>query len=275
MLGLAIALALLIGILLGMLGGGGSILTLPMLVYVLGVESHRAIAMSLAVVGTTSLVAMVMHARKGAVQWRVGFPFSAAAMVGAYAGGSVGRHLPASVLLVAFAALMVTTSTLMLRGRKQPEAQTPARLPIMLGLGGVVGVLSGLVGAGGGFLIVPALSLFGGLQMRIAIGTSLLIISMQSAAGFLGHAEQLDLPLLASIVAAAVVGSLLGSTLSSRVPAAQLRRGFAWFVAAMGIFMFFKQLPLAFAVATSVAVLAVLGIAARRTPSPQALKEND
>jgi hypothetical protein len=133
-------------------------------------------------------------------------------------------------------------------------------------LGAMVGVLSGLVGAGGGFMVVPALTLFGGLLMREAIGTSLFVISLQSAAGFMGHMQhaRLDPRLLIVVIGFAIVGSLLGTLVSKHIPAAMLRKGFAWFVVAMGMFMFFKQLPLPIAAAASVVTLVAATMAARR-----------
>lgn len=261
MLALAALLAVLIGVTLGMLGGGGAILTLPMLVYAVHVEPRTAIATSLFVVGTTSLVSMTVHARAGAVKWRVGALFGAAAMAGAYLGGRLAHFVPATVLLVLFGVVMVTTATMMLKGRKDDGA--PARslsVPHVLGLGVTVGVLSGLVGAGGGFLIVPALVLFGGVPMREAIGTSLFVIGLQSFAGFAGHAAhaQLDWTLTGTITVASIAGSLAGARLAAQVPAPILRRAFAWLVIAMGLLLFAKQLPALAAGAVSVVVLAVV-----------------
>jgi uncharacterized membrane protein YfcA len=259
MLIVAAILALLIGVALGMLGGGGAILTLPMLVYAVHVEPKTAIATSLVVVGSTSLVGMSVHARQGAVRWRIGVTFSAASMTGAYVGGRLAKYIPSSVLLVTFGIVMLTTATLMLRARPQAEnahAASPST-PKLLALGGAVGLLSGLVGAGGGFLIVPALSLIGGLPMRQAIGTSLLIIGVQSFAGFVGHAAhvQLDWRLVLSITTACVAGSLLGAKVGNLVPAAKLRRAFAWLVITMGLFLFAKELPALVALGVALVVV--------------------
>lgn len=273
MLILGAILSLFVGLLLGMLGGGGAILTLPMLVYVLHVDSKDAIASSLVVVGTTSFVGMLSHARAGVVQWRVGALFGVAAMAGAYAGGRLAAYIPGQVLLVAFGAIMVTTATLMMRPRKDAQdASKGTNAPVVMLLGALVGTLSGLVGAGGGFLIVPALSIFGGLPMRQAIGTSLFIIAMQSAAGFLGHMghAHLDSTLLLVITSAAIVGSLMGTALGKHVPAPILRRGFAWFVVVMGMFMFFKQLPLPIAAVASVLTLIAVAIVLKRQTTQEA-----
>lgn len=266
MLALAAFLALAIGVTLGMLGGGGAILTLPMLVYALQLDPKTAIATSLFVVGATSVVGTTVYARAGVVRWKIGATFGAAAMAGAYAGGRAAHFVPATVLLVLFGVVMVTTATLMLRGRKEEAEARQLRVAHVLLLGVVVGVVSGLVGAGGGFLIVPALVLFGGLPMREAIGTSLFVIGLQSFAGFAGHAAHvhLDLPLVAVITAAAIVGSLGGARFASRVPAPLLRRAFAWLVLGMGMFLFAKQLPAAVAATASLLVLAVALVVSKK-----------
>ena len=186
MLPLALALSVLIGVSLGLLGGGGSILTTPILIYAIGLEPKEAIATSLLVVGITSLAGLVSHARAGNVAWRTGVIFGLAGMAGAYAGGFVAKWIPANVLLVLFALMMVATAIAMFRGRKAPadgEKRTFAAWKIVLD-GLVVGLVTGLVGAGGGFLVVPALALLGGLPMPVAVGTSLLVIAMKSFAGF-------------------------------------------------------------------------------------------
>ena len=179
MIALTIALAVLVGVTLGLLGGGGSILTVPLLAYVAGMDAKQAIATSLLVVGVTSAVGAVSHARAGHVQWRAGLVFGAAGMAGAYAGGLLARFIPGTVLLIGFAAMMIAAAIAMLRGRKntgtgdQPDALPVIKI-VLEGL--VVGLVTGLVGAGGGFLVVPALALLGGLPMPIAVGTSLVVM---------------------------------------------------------------------------------------------------
>lgn len=262
MLLLAAALSLFIGVVLGMLGGGGAILMLPMLVYAVGLEPKAAIASSLFVVGATSVAGVTMHARKGSVRWKLGAMFGAAAMAGAYAGGQVAHVVPSVVLLVAFGVVMVVTALAMLRGRSASDGGPTRSLHLgrALGLGVAVGLLSGLVGAGGGFLIVPALTLFGGLAMREAIGTSLLVIALQSFAGFAGHATHVHVEwaLVLVITATSFAGSLAGATLGARLSPHGLRQGFAWLVIAMGLFMFAKQLPAIVAILAAAATL--LGI---------------
>ena len=246
----AIALSLVIGISLGLLGGGGSILTLPILRYVLGMEAHDAIAVSLLVVGTTSAAAVIPHARKGRVRWRTAIIFGLAGMVGAFGAGRIAHFIPSSVLLGLFGLMMIVTAAAMMRGRKVPAGAPttePTELPILkvLGEGLVVGAVTGLVGAGGGFLVVPALVLLGGLPMEVAVGTSLVVIAMKSFAGFagyLGHAE-IDWEIAGLVTASAVVGSVVGGALADKVSPERLRKGFAWFVIAMAFFILGQEVP--------------------------------
>jgi hypothetical protein len=244
---IALLLAVLIGVSLGLLGGGGSILTVPILTYAVGLETKTAIATSLFVVGATSAAALVPHARAGRVAWRTGLVFGFAGMAGAYLGGLVATFIPAAALMVAFAAMMFATAAAMLRGRRQhPSRRTGAELPIgtIVAEGVAVGFVTGLVGAGGGFLVVPALVLLGGLPMSTAVGTSLLVIAMKSAAGlagYLGHVA-LDWPLALLVTAAAIAGSVGGGRLAGAIPQESLRRGFGWFVVTMAIFILSKQL---------------------------------
>ncbi|MCC3265583.1 sulfite exporter TauE/SafE family protein [Arthrobacter gengyunqii] len=250
---LVLALSILIGLSLGVLGGGGSILTVPILVYVAGFDAKDAIAASLFVVGVTSAVSAISHARSGRVMWRTGLIFGAAGMVGAFAGGLLGGFIPGEILLVAFALMMVATSAAMIRGRKDrktagtDDGGAPRQMPLgkVLTEGLVVGLVTGLVGAGGGFLVVPALALLGGLPMSIAVGTSLVVISMKSFAGLAGYLTtvQLDWSLVLAVTAAAIVGSLIGAKASGRIPETALRKGFGWFVLGMGAFVLIQQAP--------------------------------
>lgn len=247
---IALALALLVGVSLGLLGGGGSILTVPILIYVLGMEPREAIAASLFIVGVTSAVSALSHARAQRVRWRIGATFGAAGMVGAFLGGILGGFIPGAILMVLFAAMMVATAIAMIRGRKgrdRTDSADTARLPIMRVLldGFLVGLATGLVGAGGGFLIVPALNLLGGLPMAVAIGTSLLVIVMKSGAGLAGYlfTTRLDWPVVLAFTATAVAGSFVGVRLAGRIPERALRKGFGFFVLAMGAFVLSQELP--------------------------------
>lgn len=254
-------LALLVGAALGVLGGGGSILMLPILVYVVGVAPLLAIPLSLLVVGTTSAAALLPHARSGNVHWRQGLLFGSAGMIGAYAGGRLSPLLPSWLLLTGFAVLMVVTAVSMLRGNLERPCERRAQLPRALLQGLVVGVVSGLIGAGGGFLVVPTLVLLCGMTMRRAVGTSLLVIALQSLAGFAAHLHhaELDWSLAASTAVASVVGSLLGAHWSLRIAQAKLRRWFAWLVLALGTFVLLKQLAPLFAHSQHALLLPLVG----------------
>ncbi|MFD0432729.1 sulfite exporter TauE/SafE family protein [Streptomyces chartreusis] len=246
MIAVVIAASLLIGVALGVLGGGGSILTVPILVYLAGMETKEAIATSLFVVGVTSAAGVASHARAGRVRWRTGLLFGLAGMAGAYAGGRLAEFIPGTVLLVAFAVMMIATAVAMIRGRRGNPKKVHHELPVphVLLDGIVVGLVTGLVGAGGGFLVVPALALLGGLPMTVAVGTSLLVISMKSFAGLAGYlaSVHIDWGLAALVTATAVVGGLLGGRLAGRIPQDALRRSFGWFVAAMGVFVLGQQI---------------------------------
>jgi uncharacterized membrane protein YfcA len=246
MLPVALVLALLIGVALGLLGGGGSILTLPILTYGLGMETKSAIAASLFVVGVTSATGAIAHARARRIQWRTGLVFGAAGMAGAFAGGRAAAYLPGDVLMILFVVMMVATAIAMLRRRRAPAVPLRVHLPVVkvVAEGVVVGVVTGMVGAGGGFLVVPALVLLGGLPMEIAVGTSLVVIAMKSFAGLIGHLGHtaVDWPVTLAITAAAVIGSLGGGRLAGRIPPETLRRGFGVFVLVMAALILAGQL---------------------------------
>jgi len=246
---LTLTLAGLIGLSLGLLGGGGSILTVPVLVYLLGFGAKEAIAMSLAVVGATSLVGAVGHWRSGHVNVRVALLFGSVAMVGTYLGARLAVFVSGGVQLALFGAVMLVAAVFMLRpegeryGSASPEISDAAPgafgrlspgLVVVEGL--AVGVLTGLVGVGGGFLIVPALVLLGGLPMKEAVGTSLLVIAMKSATGFYGYLGQVpvDWGFMATFTAAAVAGILAGAYLVRFVSQTQLKRAFAALLLVMG-----------------------------------------
>lgn len=245
---LVLILAVAVGLSLGLLGGGGSILTVPLLTYVAGMEPKQAIASSLFIVGATSVMSTFTHARSGNVQWRTGLIFGVASMAGAFLGGLAGGYIPGVVLMLLFALMMIATSIAMIRGRKNKGAGGEKKhLPIgkIIIEGLVVGAVTGLVGAGGGFLVVPALALLGGLPMPVAVGTSLLVISMKSFAGLAGYLTTVTIPwaLVLGVTATAMLGALIGARLTRVVPEKALRKGFGIFVLIMGIFVLSQELP--------------------------------
>lgn len=252
---LGLLLAVLVAVSLGLLGGGGSILTVPILTYVVGMGPREAIAASLFIVGVTSAVSVLKHARGERVRWVTGAIFGAAGMVGAFAGGIAGGYIPGTVLMVLFAVMMVATATAMIRGRRGPAGgKVPQALPLgrVIGDGLLVGTATGLVGAGGGFLIVPALNLLGGLPMAIAVGTSLLVIAMKSFAGLAGYLFSVELqwPIVLAFTAVAISGSFVGAALAGRIPEKALRKGFGYFVLAMGAIVLVQEIPQVIALIT-------------------------
>jgi uncharacterized membrane protein YfcA len=232
-----LALSALVGVSLGFFGGGGSILTVPLLVYVFGLEPKQAIASSLLVVGAASIAGALQHWRAGNVALRTGLSFGVAGMVGAYLGGRASAWVDGTLLLLLFAAMMVTTALAMWRGRRAPPptAVTEHATGRLLAQGLGVGFLTGLIGAGGGFLIVPALALWAGLPMRVAVGTSLFIIVLNALTGFSAYLShiRIDYGLVAAVGLAAIGGSLVGVRLARQVDPTSLRRAFAGFIVVM------------------------------------------
>lgn len=244
---LAGLLAFLIGGVLGLLGGGGGVLAVPLLVYLVGLSAKSAIASSLFFVGATSAIGAGLVARSGKLRWKMGALFSAGSMTGAFAGGHVAQFISGKILLSGLALMMLVTGIAMLvRGKESSFSQRDVSIKPMLVIGAVVGVLSGLVGAGGGFLIVPALLFFGRLPMREAVGTSLFIITLQSFAGFVGQVThvELDWLLLALMTSAAIVGMFAGFRGGKLISAQVLRRAFSLLVFATGSFILIRELPL-------------------------------
>lgn len=246
-----LALALAIGISLGFFGGGGSILTVPLFVYAFGLDPKDAIASSLVVVAIASSIGAVQHARVGNVRVREGLLFGLSGMIGAFLGGRVSAFIDGGMLLLLFASMMTVTALAMWRGRRgpAPEQAEPqdgvdlAAAGRLAAQGLVVGSFTGLIGAGGGFLIVPALALWARLPMPAAIGTSLTIIVMQCLAGFAGHvgSAHIDPVLVGSVTLIAVVGTVGGAMLARATDPARLRRAFAGFVLAMAGFILVRE----------------------------------
>lgn len=229
---LAWILAFIVGITLGLLGGGGSILTVPIFVYVLGFDPKVAIAMSLPVVGGASLVGAVRHWSLGHVSLRMALTFGVAAMAAAFGGARLARLIPGTVQLVLLGVVMASAALAMLRPlMPAADTETPRslRLVELLGLGVLVGTMTGVVGVGGGFLIVPALVVLGGVPMTHAVGTSLLVIAMNTVTGFAGYHGTVDVPwgVVLRFGGAAAAGILVGAALTKRVDQRLLRRAFA------------------------------------------------
>ncbi|WP_434388064.1 sulfite exporter TauE/SafE family protein [Melittangium boletus] len=245
---LGLPLAVLIGLSLGLLGGGGSILTVPLLVYVLGVEPKQAIALGLATVGATSLVGAWGHWREGNLQPRAALLFGGLAMGGSFAGARLSVWLTGAQQLLLFATVMWVAAVFLSRKARRAapaRAPVPHRAPRVLVAGAAlaVGALTGLVGVGGGFLIVPALVLLVGLPMKRAVGTSLLVIAMNSLVGFAGHLGHVEVPWarLGAFSALAIVGILAGTRLSRSVSQAALQRAFAGLLVVMGTWMLYQN----------------------------------
>ncbi len=256
----------LIGVSLGLIGGGGSILTVPVLVYLFGVDPVLATAYSLFIVGSTSLVGSFPKYRDGMVNLKTAVIFGIPAILAVYATRaflvpmipdpvfSLGSFIVSKAMFMMglFAILMVFASYSMIRDKKkdskdkEPEGPQKFNYPMILMEGAVVGILTGLVGAGGGFLIIPALVLFSKLPMKQAVGTSLLIIAAKSLIGFTGDLShyEMDWTLLGTVTALAIVGIFIGNRLSRKVDGDKLKKAFGWFVLVMGIYILVKELYL-------------------------------
>ena len=232
MIAVGLVMALAIGLTLGLFGGGGSILTVPVFVYVLGFDPKLAIAMSFPVVGATSLVGAIGNWRAGNVRLGSALLFGVVAMAGAFGGARASRLLDGREQLLILGVVMAAAAVMMLRSASRdasaaavPEA--PSRLLYLVALS--VGALTGVIGIGGGFLIVPALVVFGSVPMREAVGTSLLVIAMNCVSGYVGLRETRAIPWLfvISFSAVAIAGILGGTRLAALVPQRTLKKGFA------------------------------------------------
>jgi hypothetical protein len=245
---LTFVLAVVIGVALGMLGGGGSILTVPVFTYVAGLDPKVAIASSLPVIAVASTIGALGHWRAGSVQLRTAALFGGFTMIGGFSGARLAGFLPARAQLLLFATIMIGAAVSMLR-TQAASATVPPTEPLAIGtllpLGLGVGVLTGLVGVGGGFLIVPALTQLGRLPMHVAIGTSLTVIAMNSLAGTLGYLGQVALPfsLLLPFTGLAVVGIVVGTVLAQRVPQEALRRAFAVLLLLVAGYIVYQNRP--------------------------------
>lgn len=253
---LLIIAAILIGLTIGVFGSGGSILTVPVLRYVLGHEDKAAVAESLAIVGLIALVGSFPYAKRKLVDWPSVMFFGLPGMLGTYGGAWLAKYIPGPVQLVFFAGVMLLAAVVMWRheasASQVEQSNTHAKRPkwVIIVEGLLVGVLTGLVGVGGGFLIVPALVVLGNLELRRAVGTSLVIIALKSAAGFVKYfsvMNELNITLngraILTLAAFGVIGSLAGRRLSDYLPVAALQRAFVIFLLLMAVFVLSQEVP--------------------------------
>jgi uncharacterized protein len=233
---LALVLAVLIGVSLGTLGSGGSIITMPVLVYVAGIPAHEAVAMSLVIVGATSAVGSSLLSRTGGFDRRAAAIFAATGVAGAFAGAKITHFVSGGTLMEIFAALMLLAGWRMLAPRSSAAGVRVCNIPRCAAVGVGLGLLTGFLGIGGGFLVVPALVLFAGLDMKRAVPTSLAIIAFNAVGGLAGQLRYaaLDWTLTLAFLGSALAGMLGGTMLTKRISGDALRRAFAWAVIVLG-----------------------------------------
>jgi uncharacterized membrane protein YfcA len=253
--------AIIMGLSLGMIGGGGSILTVPILVYLFSIDAVLATAYSLFIVGLTSLIGSFSHMKMGNIHWRTAFVFGIPSIIAVYATRAwvvpaIPEHLfylgsldvtKSIGLLLLFAIIMLMASYSMIRKQKKSKSESGEihyNYPLILLEGIVVGVVTGLVGAGGGFLIIPALVLLAGLPMKQAVGTSLIIIAAKSLIGFTGDlkgSEVINWNFLLIFSAIAIVGIIAGSIFSKNISNEKLKPAFGWFILVMGVYIIARE----------------------------------
>ncbi|GMQ23446.1 sulfite exporter TauE/SafE family protein [Algoriphagus sp. oki45] len=256
------AAAILIGVSLGLIGGGGSILTVPVLVYILGVDPVLATAYSLFVVGSTSLVGAGTYMKKGLVNYKTAIVFAIPSFIAVFltrkflvpalpdplftlGGAEITKNIG---IMVFFAIIMLAASFSMIRNKKcvdcDEDVEIKFNFPMIALEGSVVGLVTGIVGAGGGFLIIPALVILARLPMKMAVGTSLLIIAAKSLIGFLGDVstQTIDWNMLLIFTGLSIVGIFIGSAISKKINEKALKKGFGWFVLVMGVYIIAKEL---------------------------------
>lgn len=249
---LASVFGLAIGLSLGLLGAGGSILAVPALVYGLGLSPADAIPASLMVVGASAAGGAVTHLRAGRVRWATAVPFAAAGVVGSIAGTAVSRRLDPTLLLQGFAILMLVAGAAMLRRSHHPALAAtdirhagPRSLVLALIAGVAVGFLTGLFGVGGGFMIVPPMVLLLGLPMPQAVATSLVVIVVNSAAALIAHlgaGATVHVAIVVTFVGAGMVGAVTGAGLGGRIPAGRLATWFAYVIFAVAVYVLIRTL---------------------------------
>ena len=250
---LALPGAIAIGLSLGLLGSGGSILTVPVLVFLLGQDEKTAIAGSLFIVGSIALAGGLQFLRAGFIQWRSVLTFGVPGMLGTYLGAFLAAYVSGVMQLALFALVMLVASYFMLRPLDLQHADATPRATWKIASDGlIVGIITGLVGVGGGFLIVPALVLLGGLGMHQAVATSLIIIALKSFSGFYKYLDvleeqslELDWNTLLIVTALGIAGSFAGSRIARRLPQDKLKRWFGYFLIVMGIYILARSGPAA------------------------------
>lgn len=248
---IGIGLGFVVGLVLGLLGGGGSILALPIFLYVFEVPTKPAVAMSLAVVGMSAFVGFLTHWKQGTVHLKVAVPFGACAMLGAFVTARLAHRVPERVQLGMFTVFALSAAGMMLRDSLRPARSTgpsgngaEALSPLLLLQGLGVGVLTSLIGAGGGFVIVPALVLLARIPVKVAVGSSLLIITMNALSGFVGYIGQvpIDWALVGAFTGVAAVGAVIGTRLVPHVPQQRIKQGFAVMILVLGAFVVVRAL---------------------------------
>jgi len=243
--------AIAIGVSLGLLGSGGSIITVPVLIYLLGQDEKIAIAGSLLVVGNIAFAGSLQYVRAKLIDWRNVFVFGLPGMAGTYLGAMIAAFVPGIVQLAFFALVMLLASYMMLRPVALTDVAHERRETWKIATDGlIVGIITGLVGVGGGFLIVPALVLLGGLPIHKAVATSLFIIALKSYSGFYKYLDvldqqnlELDWQTLMIVTALGIVGSFGGAKIANRVPQDKLKKGFGYFLIVMGIYILARSVP--------------------------------
>lgn len=243
--------AIAIGVSLGLLGSGGSIITVPVLVYLLGQDEKVAIAGSLFIVGSIALIGSLQYVRAGLIDWRNVLVFGAPGMAGTYLGALIAAYVAGVMQLGLFALVMLLASYMMLRPADLTHVEHTPREAWKIALDGlVVGVITGLVGVGGGFLIVPALVLLGGVTIHRAVATSLVIIALKSFSGFYKYIDvlneqnlQLDWPTILLVTGLGIAGSFLGARIAKKMPQQRLKQGFGYFLVVMGLYILVRTAP--------------------------------
>lgn len=245
---IVILAAIVIGLSLGLFGSGGSILTVPVLLYLLNMPAQVAIASSLLIVAGISAFGSIQNAFKQLISWRHVIWFGLPGMLGTYAGAWIGTLVEPVWQLLLFSALMLVAAFFMWRHQAQPETNSHRLQPVRIGIDGlVVGAITGFVGVGGGFLIVPALVLLGGLNMPLAVGTSLVVITLKSVVGFskyysvlVSQGNTFDWSSIVIIILAGIAGSYIGKAIGQHLPVRLMQKGFAIFLVGMAMLVIYQ-----------------------------------